>query len=766
MAIIWGAPSVLVIASALVHPSIISWGVWVLFIVRLLFLKRWRLVKGLCAWQLVVTGMIWGNLYLHQSQLVEGEQTIEAVIAPHEISVNGNQLKAIGTIERPFIDEKVQLFYRLKSEKEQRYWQQNTETWHVSVQGSVGIPETRRNMGGFDYRNYLRTKRIERVINVKRLTRLTTERGPIATIHRWHQQLVNRTMTINEPLVRAYIQSLFLNVRDDMALERLADYQTIGIIHLFSISGFHVSFLIGGLRRWLLRLGLIREYVDWFALIILVIYGVMLGWPYGLLRVTGDYLFRLYVSNSHQTEHPQPLVGTLMSMTAVLLVNPTAILAIGFQLSYALAIALRYSSQFQPTLGAWRTSRLCFCVSLPFLLYHYQRFSWLALLIGPLYIWLFSYLLIPGLLVILVSEWLHLTLIIQPLSIGMAKVIHCVEWFSQKIAAVDSLNPVTGILPIWMWGIVVMALFYYLDQKTVPAMRKRAKIWIVLLFICLEFLPFMNLFGQVAMIDIGQGDTFLVILPFHRGAYLIDVAGRIDFARATWQERQTGSVFDYNIAPALRAQGVRQLDGIFLTHADQDHIGSLREVLAHIPTTRLYLPIGMANGEKGMRIVKEALNTRKSKELAIQWLRAGDELILKHQVSLQVLAPQKSGEGKNEDSLVMYGAIGSKRWLFTGDIVGENEEKVFQYLAEHDQPLDILKVSHHGSDHSTSNEWITRLHPEQAWFSVGKNNRYGHPSDRIIREMQAVGSTIYRTDKQGAVHYYYFRGRWWVKTVR
>lgn len=255
-------------------------------------------------------------------------------------------------------------------------------------------------------------------------------------------------------------------------------------------------------------------------------------------------------------------------------------------------------------------------------------------------------------------------------------------------------------------------------------MRKHAVKWLIVLFSCLTFLPFLSPFGQVAIIDIGQGDTFLIILPFHRGAYLIDAAARGQFKTEPWQERQSASVFDRMIAPALRAQRVRKIDGIFITHADMDHIGSLVEVTAQIPTEHLYLPIGMAKSDKGMTFVARALETAKYATPTVQWLQTGDHVSLKGHTDLRVLAPDQIGEGENENLLVMYSKIGALHWLFTGDIVGDNEEKVFNYLRDNQLPIDSLKVSHHGSDYSTKNEWIDQFHPKYAWFSVEENNRY------------------------------------------
>lgn len=549
----WACLSVLIITIAIVHPSVMTWGLWLFFVVRLCFLEDKHLLKRLLLLQCIVVGIICGNLRMHQSSLSIGDQTLTAVISPNQLTINGNQLKGVAVVKRPLVDEKVQIFYRLKSEAEQQAFKNNGDSWHVRLQGEIEVPEGPRNFGGFNYQNYLRSKQIERIMQVKRLTIIKSKRGLIALIHRWHQQLVHRTAAISAPLVRVYSQSLFLNVREEMALERLADYQTIGMIYLFSISGFHVSLLVGLLQRGLLRVGLIKEHVNMLSIISLFIYSVMIGWPYGMLRVTGDYLFQWMSDRFLSNRTINPLVGTLCSMSVVLLFHPMALLSISFQLSYVLALALRYSSQFQVKAGSFRTSWLCFLANLPFMLYYYQRFSWLSVIVGPLYIWLFSYLLIPGLLVVWIGHLFGISGFLMPLQLLMTRLIQVVETISQWLANLDLFNPVTGILPWWLWIILFISMFYYFDQESTQKMRKHAVKWLIVLFSWLTFLPFLNPFGQVAMIDIGQGDTFLIILPFYRGAYLIDAAARGQFKTEPWQERQSASVFDRMIAPALRA---------------------------------------------------------------------------------------------------------------------------------------------------------------------------------------------------------------------
>jgi competence protein ComEC len=110
----------------------------------------------------------------------------------------------------------------------------------------------------------------------------------------------------------------------------------------------------------------------------------------------------------------------------------------------------------------------------------------------------------------------------------------------------------------------------------------------------------------------------------------------------------------------------------------------------------------------------------------------------------------------NNDSLVLYGKFGGKKWLFTGDLEEGGEKELIQKWKV---KADVLKVGHHGSLTSTSNLFLKELNPETALISAGKNNRYGHPDPEIVGRLKKNGITIYNTAETGAVHYKYLGSR-------
>ena len=146
----------------------------------------------------------------------------------------------------------------------------------------------------------------------------------------------------------------------------------------------------------------------------------------------------------------------------------------------------------------------------------------------------------------------------------------------------------------------------------------------------------------------------------------------------------------------------------------------------------------------------------------VRIISAGDSLPIMGS-SLQVLYPIEVGDGSNNDSVVLYGKLLGKNFLFTGDLEEEGEREVMASYPN--LPVDVLKAGHHGSKGSSSPAFLAHISPQIALISAGQNNRYKHPHQETLERFQAQNMTIYRTDQQGAIR---FRGlnHWKIETVR
>jgi len=242
-------------------------------------------------------------------------------------------------------------------------------------------------------------------------------------------------------------------------------------------------------------------------------------------------------------------------------------------------------------------------------------------------------------------------------------------------------------------------------------------------------------------IDVGQGDSLLVITPDGK-TLLVDGGG---FGGGPRQASQDFDIGEEVVSPALWARGIRHLDAVASSHAHSDHMGGLPAVLRNFHPDELWVgnnpPVGTYNA-----LLHEAENLH----VRVRSFRAGDAFTF-GSTAVRVLAPfrdYKPGEEPaNNDSLVLHIANGNASMLLEGDAEEPIERAM---LAEPGLESTLLKVGHHGSITSTRPEFLARVTPQWAVISCGLHNRYGHPRDEVLEELQEAHVRTFRTDLNGA----------------
>ncbi|MBI4092302.1 MAG: MBL fold metallo-hydrolase [Candidatus Kerfeldbacteria bacterium] len=237
---------------------------------------------------------------------------------------------------------------------------------------------------------------------------------------------------------------------------------------------------------------------------------------------------------------------------------------------------------------------------------------------------------------------------------------------------------------------------------------------------------------RVIALDVGQGDAILIRTPNGEDV-LID--GGPD-SRVV--ERLSANL------PASD----RTIELVVSTHADLDHVGGLADVAGHYRIDRV-LETGVRSGSGADRRWVEAMKQQKTE---VTTVRAGTTFVIDG-TRFDVLWPQTEADlevkKRNNTSVVLELTYGSTSFLFTGDIESEVEERL---VASGTLPdVDVLKVPHHGSISSSSQEFIEAVKPEYAVISVGKNNKFGHPHPVVVRRLEQRGVKIWRTDEDGDV---------------
>ena len=245
----------------------------------------------------------------------------------------------------------------------------------------------------------------------------------------------------------------------------------------------------------------------------------------------------------------------------------------------------------------------------------------------------------------------------------------------------------------------------------------------------------------IEAIDVGQGDSLLLITPDGK-TLLVDGGG---FGGGPRQAAQTFDIGEEVVSPALWARGIHHLDVVALSHAHSDHMGGLPAVLRNFHPDELWVG-NNPHGAAYDALLAEAAGLH----VRLRPLRAGDGIIFGNS-NISVLAPLADyvpkGEAGNNDSLVLHVKFRDSSVLLEGDAEGVVEDEM---LGEKGLESMLLKVGHHGSLTSTRPEFLERVRPQWALISCGLHNRYGHPKQQILEELQAAKVRTFRTDTGGA----------------
>jgi len=230
--------------------------------------------------------------------------------------------------------------------------------------------------------------------------------------------------------------------------------------------------------------------------------------------------------------------------------------------------------------------------------------------------------------------------------------------------------------------------------------------------------------------------------------YLIDAGDKLQFNTEKWRMRKSAfSVGKDVIVPLLKSKGITKIDQLIITHGDYDHIGSASYLMETMKIKQLTLGDGNIETDLEKQLIEQA----RSQDVLIKKVKAGD-IIGTNEIPFYVLSPQDMNvDSANDQSIVLFVELGGLKWLFMGDLEMKGELKLigkYQKLK-----TDVVKIGHHGSKTSSTEDFIQTIQPAIAVISVGENNSYGHPAPEVMSRLYDHRIKIYRTDEGGAIRY-------------
>ncbi len=574
----------------------------------------------------------------------------------------------------------------------------------VKVVGKLRIPSSNTVPHTFNYKEYLEKKNIHYTLNIEDI-KIVKDESFIYKLKNWIRKRIDKIDSTG------YMQAFILGDKSLIEDDNYSSFKSIGITHLFALSGMHIGLLSEILLKLLKRLDKALKYlfIDFF----LIIYGFIVCFPASIKRCIVFYILNsINKVFGFDLSNKQILFLTVMIL---ILFNPYIVFDTGFLFSVCTVGGIIFCEEYirddNKIKGAFKLSLVAFLFSAPINLYTFYEINLLSVFYNLVFIPFISMVVYPLSL---------LSFIFPFLSYIFSSTIKILEWSSGVLANIRIFN-------IFMSFNIYEVLLFYLGLYFLFVRQQKRWICLLLLIILVDIiLPFVDKCSYVYFLDVGQGDASLLISSNRRSVTMID----------------TGGLANYDVSeryiPLFKYLGINTIDNLILTHGDFDHMGSAESIINTFKVKKVIFNCGEFN-DLEKELIKLLNMNNINYDSCLKELNINKNKLYFLQT--------KDYDDENENSNVIYTSIDDYYFLFMGDAGKEKEMDILNSFNLSN--IDVLKVGHHGSKTSSGKQFVDMINPKYSIISVGKYNKYGHPNNGVLNNLKK--SKIYRTDQDGSV---------------
>jgi len=609
----------------------------------------------------------------------------------------------------------------------------------VNCNFEIRAPSGQRNYGGFDYAFTLKTKGIDGNIKINKVFNVKHSKN---FYYAYCDKIVDLRIEINNFFnkklnkdLASIIIGILIGDKSGMDGRIIEDFQNANLSHLIAVSGAHFIYVVGFLEYICKFLKNKRK--SQFCLIIGILFFMRLT-QYTPSVVRAGIMTIMAILSSVFKRKSDIYTNLAISSLVLIIKNPYSIFDIGAILSFSGVLGIAYfqdkfKSIYQNYDGRflWLLDSISITVAanifiIPIMVYYYNTISFTFIIANLLVAQLLGVLIILGFITFIFK----FKFLIVLLSL-ILKLFFFLVKFMGKL-------PFSTVLVFYGSFIFVIAYYfivYFLIKKKILLALLTLVVMIIANF---NFLPKNKLY--INFIDVGQGDCMLI--RYNGMNFLIDSGGGI-------------SEDDYDVGkntllPYLIDRKVYQLDYIIVSHFDADHCRAFLHVMKYIKVKNAII----AKQFKNSKMYSEFLKIANKKKINLIYVKENDHFKFKD-FRIDIYNPNDEAimeNVMNNNAILNMLRFGKINILCTGDLEKIAEDAIVaRYSNSNALKADILKVGHHGSITSTSDDFLKLIMPKMALIGCGKNNKFGHPNQFILNKLNEIGCKIYRTDLNGEI---------------
>ena len=758
----------------------IIWGLYfkisiAFFVVPVIFigiyLSRKKKIKKYFIWLLI--SLVISNLQI----------TLLAKSFSEKYKNIGENLEIVGTVISNPIDKEYKNQYTLKVEKidENKKYQNTNLQLNVKkekenlsygdkiiVKGNFEEASTARNEGGFNYKQYLKTKKIYGIVTVDKKDVKVVNKNNTNIIELLANKVRNSMKEkIEQNLTDAtsgLLSGMLIGDKSNLPKEIQEDFRNSSLSHILAISGMHVAYVMLGITFIISKMKFSKKMSKIITIVILLFFIILTGKTASVERACFMSVYAILASLLHKRANV--LASISISILIILIINPYSILDIGLQLSYGgtLGIVLIYpilkkgkkekakENKFQKLiqkikekiLDIIRITVSANLVIFPIILYQYNTMSFTFIISNLLISSIIGIIIILGFMSVFASYiFMPLAKVMFFLTQILLNILAQTAHLCAKLPFSKVYFPTPKIYVILIYYLFL--IYIILAKRNIISVKKISKkifiIFIIIVIILNLIVKVIPKEFTISFIDVGQGDSMLISTPKGK-RILVDGGGTRD--------SENFDVGRQTLIPYLLNKGITKLDYIIISHFDSDHVGGILSVLEELKAEKVIIckQEENENYKKFKEIVKD-------KKIKVYVVKKGDNLKIEEDIYLSILWPKEEmikENAINNNSIVAKLSYKAFSILLTGDIEKIAEEEILkEYKNTNILKANILKVAHHGSKSSSTIEFLEKVSPQIALIGVGAKNTFGHPNEGVLNRLQNLNTKIYRTDQNGEI---------------